>query len=77
MAQDSTLIASFEKNGMEEVRFSLTDYKGKQLFDIRVFYRDEDEMRPSKKGICLSRGLFPEFKKAVLALEKALGKENQ
>jgi len=31
----SEVIASFEKNSMEEVRVSLTEFKGKELIDLR------------------------------------------
>lgn len=68
------VVASFEKNSMEEVRISLTTYKGKNLIDLRVYYQPEDgeEMRPTKKGITISPEKFPELKKAIEALEKAL-----
>lgn len=68
------VIASFEKNSMEEVRISLTTYKGKNLIDLRVYYQPEDgeEKRPTKKGITISPEKFPELKKAMGALEKAL-----
>ena len=68
------VIASFEKNSMEEVRISLTTYKGKNLIDLRVYYQPEDgeEKRPTKKGITISPEKFPELKKAIEAVEKAL-----
>jgi len=70
----SELIASFEKNSLEEVRISLTEFKGKELIDLRVYYQPEngEEKRPTKKGITISPEKFPELKKAILALEKAL-----
>lgn len=71
------VIASFEKNSLEEVRVSLTEFKGKQLIDLRVYYQPEDgeEKRPTKKGITISPEKFPELKKAILALEKVLQKK--
>jgi len=73
------VIASFEKNSMEEVRVSLTEFKGKALIDLRVYYQPEDgeEKRPTKKGITISPEKFPELKKAILALEKALQKQGK
>lgn len=70
----SDVIASFEKNSFEEVRLSLTKYKGKDLVDLRVYYRpnDGEEMLPTKKGITISPEKFPELKKAILTLETAL-----
>jgi hypothetical protein len=75
----SELIASFEKNSLEEVRISLTEFKGKELIDLRVYYQPEDgeEKRPTKKGITISPEKFPELKKAILALEKALQKKKK
>ena len=75
----SEVIASFEKNSMEEVRVSLTEFKGKELIDVRVYYQPEDgeEKRPTKKGITISPEKFPELKKAILALEKALQQQGK
>ncbi|RLA94900.1 MAG: hypothetical protein DRG25_01510 [Deltaproteobacteria bacterium] len=75
----SELIASFEKNSLEEVRISLTEFKGKELIDLRVYYQPEngEEKRPTKKGITISPEKFPELKKAILALEKALQKKKK
>lgn len=69
------VIASFAKNSFEEVRISLTEFKGKELIDLRVYYQpdgEEEEMRPTKKGITISSEKFPELKKGLLALEKVL-----
>jgi len=75
----SEVIASFEKNSMEEVRVSLTEFKGKDLIDLRVYYQPEDgeEKRPTKKGITISPEKFPELKKAILALEKVLQQQGK
>ena len=69
------VIAKFEKNSFEEVRISLTEFKGKQLIDIRVYYQpegEEEEMRPTKKGITISPEKFPDLQKGLVTLEKAL-----
>ena len=47
-------------------------YKGKDYFDIRLYYQEKGEWRPSKKGLCLSIGLVPELKDAIRALDKAI-----
>ena len=75
----SEVIASFEKNSFEEVRISLTNFKGKDLIDLRVYYRPDDgeEMRPTKKGITISLEKFSELKNAILTLEKALPKKDK
>ena len=68
----SEVIASFPKNSFEEVRISLTEFKGKELIDLRVYYQPdgEEEMRPTKKGITISLEKFPELKKAFLRWKK-------
>jgi predicted CopG family antitoxin len=73
----SEVIARFEKNSFEEVRISLTKFKGKDLIDLRVYYRPDDgeEMRPTKKGITISLDKFNELKNAILTVEKALHKK--
>src|SRR5262249_13902857 len=67
------LIEQFEKNATEVVRVSLTEYRGRKLVDIRVYYSDnEGQYRPTKKGVSLSVDVYPDFKRATLALDKAL-----
>ena len=67
------LIEQFEKNATEVVRVSLTEYRGRKLVDIRVYYSDnEGQYRPTKKGVSLSVDVYPDFKRAILALEKIL-----
>jgi hypothetical protein len=67
------VIAQFEKNATEVLRISLTEFRGHQLIDARIYYSDDEgQYRPTKKGVSLAVGLYPELKKAVLALEKIL-----
>src|SRR4051794_20130335 len=47
---DGTLIATIEKNVSEEIRVSLTEFKGHSLVDVRVFAGD-GERRATKKGV--------------------------
>ena len=67
------LIEQFEKNATEVVRVSLTEYRGRKLVDVRVYYSDaEGQYRPTKKGVSLSVDVYPDFKRAMLTLEKIL-----
>jgi hypothetical protein len=67
------LISSFEKNALEEVRVSLTEYRGRQLIDLRVYYiTAEGEPRPTKKGVAISVELYPELKEALAKLDQTL-----
>ncbi len=68
------VLHQFAKNATEEVRVSLTEYKGHKLIDLRIYYEPEDsgERRPTKKGITIDVGLYPELKKAMIKIEKEL-----
>ena len=69
------VIATIEKNADEEIRVSLREYKGHPFIDIRVYWKPaEGEPGPTKKGVTLNPERFPEFKKAMAALEEALRK---
>ena len=72
------VISQFTKNAVEEVRVSLTEYRGHKLIDLRVYYepREGGERLPSKKGLTISVDLFPELKKALSELETALIEKN-
>ena len=74
----SQILYSFPKNAMEEVRASLTEYKGKQYIDLRVFYKDDsNELKPSKKGLTLAPELIFELEKAVQKLEDAVSEDKE
>ncbi len=73
MADDQKVVHSFQKNALEEVRVSITSFKGKKYFDIRVYYRaDDGEFKPSKKGITLAPSLIEDMEEAVRKLKEAL-----
>jgi hypothetical protein len=67
------LVARITKNPTEEVRVSLTSYRGHDLVDIRVFFQDEQgEWRPTKRGVSLSVDSFAELREAVVKAEEML-----
>lgn len=71
---EDQVLYKFARNQDETVYFSLREYKERTYIDLRVFYRpkDNDEMRPTKKGITLPLTLLPELKRGVFACEKKL-----
>ncbi len=71
------LISSFAKNKSEDIRIEIKELKGKDILDIRVYTALEDgaEKFPTGKGLVLSPGDFPDFKKAVLDAEAVLKQE--
>ena len=67
------LIAQFEKNATEVVRVTLTEFHGRQLIDLRVYYEDDKgEHRPTRKGISLAVDGYTDFRTAVARLDKIL-----
>ena len=54
MANES-IIGIIPKNSSEEIRLSITEFRGKSFLDIRQFYlNDENQMAPTRKGIRLN-----------------------
>lgn len=48
------LIAEIEKNLKEVIRIEISEFKGKNYLNIRLWYMSEDgEYKPSPKGISL------------------------
>jgi len=73
MSQDDKTVYSFEKNALEEVRASLSTFRGKQYLDLRVYYKaDDGEYKPTKKGLTLSPDLLGELEEAIKRLKEAI-----
>jgi len=72
------LISKFKKNALEEVRVEISEFKGEQYLNIRIWYDASDngtpEWRPSQKGITLNISLYDDLKAAVLKAEKEIEK---
>ena len=65
-------IYEFKKNVGEKVVIQFTEFKGYKLIDLRVFYNaglDEDDWRPTSKGITISVDTIPKLKEGI---DKAL-----
>jgi len=61
------VIKKLKKNSSEEIWIAVTDYKERELLDIRVYYRsiDDMEMKPTKRGISLPLARVTELLEAV------------
>lgn len=58
-------ITELEK-GEDIVRVSLTEFRGRQYIDVRLFYMDgEGNWKPTKKGITLSPEMMRTVREAV------------
>ena len=69
------VITEMEKSGNEKIKFSLTEFKGKNYVDLRVYYEDDEgDWKPTKKGITVPLAQFHELAKNVNTLEVYLSK---
>ncbi len=64
------LIATIPKNAAEEIRVEITDWKGHDLLNVRVFYGyEEKEKVPTRKGLTFKLELLPEMIRALTTAE--------
>lgn len=65
-----TKISTIEKNANEEIRVSLTEFKGHDLIDIRVYATPAatGEAVPTRKGLCVKPELLSDL---IAALQDA------
>ena len=60
-----TQIATIRKNGREQLRITLEEFRGRQIINLRVWYETEDgEHRPGKQGVALRIELLPHLRSA-------------
>ncbi len=78
MADEEIIVGSFPKNNREDVRVSLSKFKGYDLLGVRVWYKSEnDAPKPSKSGITIRVEMLPDLLALMqqareIALEKGL-----
>lgn len=69
------IIKKIDKNSLEEVIIQLTNFKGKDLIDIRVWTKplptEEGASKPSKKGVCLSISAIPDLVEGLKEAQRA------
>ena len=72
------LIKDIKRNNNEIIRVEVSEYKGKELINIRIWYvadRDaegKDIYKPTQKGVALNIAEFPALKDAIKKLEAYL-----
>ena len=55
-----------QKNSIEIIRISESEYPGNKFFDCRIFYDDNGEWRPTKKCISFSHRIAQEVVEGIL-----------
>jgi hypothetical protein len=70
----SIIIKDIKKNNNEIIRIEVSDFKGKELINIRIWYQSIDSSsgdmiyKPSPKGITLNVAEFEELQDGVSKL---------
>ena len=65
-------ITTIPKNAREELRISLSEFKGYNLVSQRVWYRaDDGDMRPSKAGVVIRIERLPDLIEGLQAAQTA------
>ncbi len=69
------LIAQFEKNKRDEIRFSVGTFHGRRIINIRAFYKDDEgNWRTGKQGLSIGIERFKDLASAVLEIGEYLKK---
>ena len=57
-----------QKNSREVIRISPSEYEGHQFIDLRIWYDDNGEMKPTKKGISFNPSKAKEVVEGILTV---------
>ena len=55
-----------QKNSREIIRIEESEYEGHKFVDCRIYYDDNGEWRPTKKGISFSHKIAHEVVEAIV-----------
>ena len=70
---DDVIVAQFEKNKKEEVRVSVGSFHGRQIINMRVFFKDDDGIwKPGKQGLALSVERYKDLAGAIVQVGEHL-----
>ena len=60
------IIADIGKNSREIIRVEVSEFKGKELINLRIWYQTYDGgYKPTQKGITLDLSQYAELEKAI------------
>ncbi|MDX1958425.1 MAG: transcriptional coactivator p15/PC4 family protein [Leptospiraceae bacterium] len=63
----SDIIADIDRGKGEILRIEVSEYKGKKLLNLRIWYTDkEGEFKPTQKGVTVSPEDYEALKNAIL-----------
>ena len=59
-----------QRNPTEKLIIQKNEFKGKEYIDIRIFYEDEGEYKPTKKGVTFDPDQIDEVIKALESIKE-------
>ena len=62
-----------QKNRREQVWIGINDFQGREYINIRLFFDTGEGYRPTRRGVTVPTGMYPELLKGVLELGVTLG----
>lgn len=72
------VIADIGKNSREIIRVEVSEFKGKELINLRIWYQTfEGDYKPTQKGITLDISQFAELEKAVRKIGEFIEDKNK
>jgi hypothetical protein len=78
----SVLIKDIQRNSKEIIRIEVSEFKGRELINIRIWFQAIDGSgqvvyKPTQKGVALNISEFMELKDGILKLEQYLTDNNK
>jgi hypothetical protein len=68
--EEDVIVGQIEKNKREEIRVTLSNFKGHDLVGLRIWFKAGDDYKPSSKGIALNVRILPQLIGMLEAAEK-------
>lgn len=71
MADEAKVLARIERGEKQELRLSISEYKGKSYLDARIFFtKDGENWFPTQKGITVYPNDLDTFAEAIEEAKK-------
>ena len=76
---DSKLLASIQRTDTEQLQISISEYRGKSYFNLRIFYTTDDGATwlPTKKGVTFAPDQLDILSEAIEEAKKEFMQEAQ
>ena len=65
-------MVDIQKNSREVIRVSASEYEGHDLIDLRVWYDDDGDVKPTKKGIAFNPSVTKELVEGILQVHEQI-----